>query len=296
MTDQHLNDETLSALLDDEESPTAETHLATCATCVRRLEELRAVSGWISQPPEPPDERTVDRAVARAVALAHPLQPGTAHGSSARRRIALGAVAAAVAAAVAVSVPMLSHNDPTKEQASSSDSVAPPAAATASESVGVVDGGFLELDATSDLRGPVQAALTPVPVDRRYAGEPAGGATSESLSKAPVPDRDAVPAAGGGAAATGGGSAADNPTNSERLSLAIAEAHARCEPLVRRDDPRLEAMRYRANATFAGQNAIVEVFVLANPHARAATARLDLRAYVLAPLDCRILSVQSFDL
>ncbi len=286
MTDQHLNDETLSALLDDEESPTATTaattHLAACATCVGRLEELRAVSGWISQSPEPPDERVVDRSVAKAVALAHPVRARTGRGYDARRRIALGAVAAAVAVAVAVAVPTLSRHDPPREQASSNGSI------TNESQVDVVDGGFLELDATSDLRGPVQAALAPVPADPQSTDKSAAKAPNELRSETPAPVEGAVPTAGNAA----GSHAAD----SARSSADPSNAHARCEPLIRRDDPRLEALRYRANATFAGQSAIVEVFVLANPDTQAAAARLDLRAYVLAALDCRILSVQSFDL
>ena len=62
----HLDDEILSAVRDGEQA--APDHLASCADCRSRLEELDRVAAFVAAPPEPPSSGHRDTHVAAALA------------------------------------------------------------------------------------------------------------------------------------------------------------------------------------------------------------------------------------
>ena len=100
MRGEHL-DELISALLDDELSPSEEAdaydHLASCPRCAAELADVRVARNWVRSLPavDPPFgffERIVFDASPKPVPARPPL----------RRRVAVGALAASAAAALAL--------------------------------------------------------------------------------------------------------------------------------------------------------------------------------------------------
>lgn len=100
----HLDDEALSAALDDDMEPVAEAHLAACAVCSRRRDQLAVARSAIATATvEPLDELTRHRLMSRALteAGAKPTSQRWSH-----RTVLVGSIAAALIAALAA-VPLL---------------------------------------------------------------------------------------------------------------------------------------------------------------------------------------------
>lgn len=315
MTNNHLTDEILSALLDNENSSdsvahVSDAHLANCTICTTRLEELRTVSEWVATSLPTTNQQRMEQTIAATLSHAASEKPLKSGRNFVRRRWMAAGAAAAIIAAGAIAIPSLSRNESRNNQASL------PLATPGSSQI--INGGHLILDATTDLRIPIQTALAPSPTDAKEQSGAAGnrqlndsnlesGKTTESGSSAESSDTTPTTAPSPAAASSPNEAAPPSAGLSRDASesgfpFVTSEPHARCEPLIRKDDKRLGALLYRASADFVGEQAIVEVFAL-SPHdgksaadEKVAKSSLDLRAYVLAASDCRVLSAQSFDL
>lgn len=149
MTD-HADDETLSAFLDGEAAP---GHLAGCAACQARVEELRAAASAVGSPVPAPDPARREAAI--ALALGADLAAGPA-----RRRLPLWLGAAAALLAVLAFVPLLTRggNDggrpgrtaapPAAESKAAADSASGSATALAAPAP-IPLGALGEVDATT---------------------------------------------------------------------------------------------------------------------------------------------------
>lgn len=275
MTEPHLDDESLSAFLDGDDSAVA--HLAGCATCRARRDALDAARRAVAAPPPPAPAAAADRAVAAAMAafdagrptapvvpLARPAgSPGTprrAHAAPRRRRgvpaWAFG-IAAAVAA-VAVAVPVLTRDTSSRD---ASRTAAGPA--TTVPSGPVIDAG--DLGDQSD-----QLAL----------GRIVTGALGKSAAEAPAAaDRSAAPEAGFAASTTAQqASPAPSPA---------ATAGTDCERIVRSDyGSGLGALEYRATLRWQGTPAALYAYTLTGTDKH--------RVFVMSQAGCRLLVVQGF--
>jgi hypothetical protein len=90
--DEHLDDEVLSSILDDElDDASALDHLDGCDRCEGRLDALRNATALVAFPPPPPDDLLARRQVAAAIAAA---QATNRPKPSDRRSWQLGAAAA----------------------------------------------------------------------------------------------------------------------------------------------------------------------------------------------------------
>jgi hypothetical protein len=90
--DEHLDDEVLSSILDDElDEASALDHLDGCDRCEGRLDALRNATALVAFPPPPPDDLLARRQVAAAIAAA---QATGRPKPSDRRSWQLGAAAA----------------------------------------------------------------------------------------------------------------------------------------------------------------------------------------------------------
>lgn len=98
MSTSHPSDEELSAHLDGE-APEVGAHVATCAACRSRLDDLRRAAALVGAPPPPAAEWARDDAIARALA--------DRGGDARRRRLTLFAAAAAVVVASGIATPLL---------------------------------------------------------------------------------------------------------------------------------------------------------------------------------------------
>ncbi len=264
MTNNHLEDETLNALLDNEPVSVSVEHLDNCAECADRLEALRLVSNWVASPVALPDSGRIAHDISRALAS---VDSDTSRSIGRRawpRWVVYGAAAGVVAIAVASAIPLLSNDDQ------------PNKLATSGKAVNVIEGTHLELEATSDLRVPIREALFPQVSEL--------SADSSAKSDERYGEGPAAPNALSGSNVSG-----------TQATLDLAKVHSACEPIIRNQDKRLGLLRYKSSASFAGEAAIVEVFTL-KPKNEGASGTLDLRAYVLAVSDCRVLNVQSFNL
>lgn len=101
----HLDDETLSGLLDGEPAPAA-GHLAGCAACRARQAQLAEARQAVAAPLESLDELTRRRLLSTAVAAGHSPAPIRWY----RRPAVIGGIAAA-AAAMLLAVPVLNSLD-----------------------------------------------------------------------------------------------------------------------------------------------------------------------------------------
>lgn len=285
MTNNHLDDETLNALLDNEPVSGSVEHLDNCAECADRLEALRLVSNWVASPVALPDSGRIAHNISRALASVDTDTLRSVGRRAWPRWVAYGAAAGVVAIAVASAIPLLSNDDRQRPVATGM-------------AVNVVEGTHLELEATSDLRVPVREALLPEVSATSSADSAAKSVerydddsfSSENGTSIPgdahegtlSPPTQLSPAAGAPAYA--------------QVADDFAKAHSDCEPAIRNQDKRLGLLRYKSSASFGGEAAVVEVFTLLKSKNKEASATLDLRAYVLAVSDCRVLNVQSFNL
>lgn len=269
MTNNHLDDETLNALLDNEPVLGSVEHLDNCAECADRLEALRLVSNWVASPVALPDSRRIAHDISRALASVDPDTSRSVGRRAWPRWVAYGAAAGVLAIAVASAIPLLSNDDQ------------PDKLAATGNAVNVIEGTHLELEATSDLRVPIREALL----------QQASQSSADSASKSAERYGDALE--GSGSPPTQLSPAAGAPA---LMAVDFAKAHSACEPAIRNQDKRLGLLRYKSSASFGGEAAVVEVFTLLKSKNKEASATLDLRAYVLAVSDCRVLNVQSFNL
>lgn len=192
MTDAHLDDEAISAVLDGEATPEEAAHADACASCSVRLTELRDASLLVGAPVPPPDPGRRDAAVAAALGAL----PATV--TPIRRRVPpawLGVAAAMVIAVTALVLVNRNGDDAQEKQAASgaaiaaatttapsqelhADAAAPFATTTAASPV---NGGDLGDVSTIDLEQAVRDAVgREAATDQSTAasGSSSGGATS----------------------------------------------------------------------------------------------------------------------
>lgn len=291
MTDEHLSDDALSALLDEEENPgvaaVSHDHLESCVMCSSRFAALKDAAQWIGQPVTPVDELAVERAVSRALDVARE-ELDKHHRSLVQqlaRRPAAIATVAAVAATIGIIAPRILSDDTADQQASSRSS-----ASYSTTADDVVEGEFLRLNATSDLREPLRNALDPSRVNDEGGASAVGGeaeVTNESAEE-PVPSSPGL------------NNASESMKAPRRYSANLGDTQKRCEPFARAHEERLGKLRFRAQAVFDDAEAVVMAFDIAPTSSSDAnknpTSQFNLRAYVMSASDCRVLSVQSFAL
>jgi hypothetical protein len=249
----HLSDELLSAHLDGAD---AGPHLAACAECRARLDELAAAAAAIATPPALPAASVVDAAVAHAL---------DAEERSSRRPLVV-ALAAAVLVVLGVMGAMVGGDEerPSESDTALSGRVADENGTTAaadSETSGVAFGGDLgELDDPRELADRVRADIEPPP-------------TTTSMATAD------------GGAIGGGGSAA--------LQTSKARTNARdpyCEQAVAEELGRgLGSLVYRATLRWNGTPAVAVAYRPAD-----AGGALDHRLFVLSVDGCEVLVAQMF--
>jgi hypothetical protein len=114
MDTSHLDDDALSASLDDAlEDAAGQSHLAGCAICAARRDQLAAArSALAAAPVEPVDELTRRRLVTTALAEAGP----AAHRKAWYQRPALAGGVAAVLLALIAAVPFVTGGDNSGDQ------------------------------------------------------------------------------------------------------------------------------------------------------------------------------------
>ncbi|HZQ76457.1 MAG TPA: hypothetical protein VFE55_03945 [Acidimicrobiia bacterium] len=219
---EHLDDETLSALLDgDAAGASADAHLAACERCSARRGELAAArSALAAAPVEPLDELARRRLVAAALRAA-----GTAGADGAgadgagadgtapagrsrwapRHRAVIGS-AAAVLLLVLVGVPFVVGRHGSAKQADTSLSAEAPLAAPAGPAAGPFLGDLGDLTDHDRLR----LSLSGVSAD---SASGTGAVAGAARSAAPVgaPPAAPAPAAAGAAGSTAGGTAKSVP-------------------------------------------------------------------------------------
>jgi hypothetical protein len=190
MSDDHLTDEVLSAVLDGEATPAEARHASSCAMCGLRLAELQQAASLIGSPVPPVDPARRDAAIAAALAArAVPME-------SRRRRLPTWALgAAALVLAVLALVPLvMSGDDDDADMAAD----APEMSLRADDSAGSTGGGSAGPVALGDLGAVdgtvlaerVQGALAVPAADTTAADEttsaaPAAGAAQESAEAVP---------------------------------------------------------------------------------------------------------------
>lgn len=167
MSDEHLTDEVLSAVLDGEATPGEGRHASTCPACGQRLAELQEAASVIGSPVGPVDPARRDAAIAAALAArAVPLE-------SRRRRAPTWALgAAALVLAVLALVPLVLGGD---DEEADMAADAPEMSMRADAGAGSAPGGAVGPLALGDL-GPVDGDLLAERV-RGALVAPAAGAT-----------------------------------------------------------------------------------------------------------------------
>ena len=285
MNSAHLDDETLSAVLDGEADETARTHVAGCGVCAARVAEFRSIAAAIGAATESPSGL---REAAIRAALLEAAPPEDAKPSSldlgrerVRRRslrsrpplVTLGwAGIAAAVVALLVAIPALLGSGRSK-------------------------GGGVAATATAPLRGPAQTAAgadlpatTPsqggslshadgVAANRTASATPAdlGAQTNQSVLANVLHAALAAPAPGApvgpsNAFATSNGSSTTTnaPTTSPALGSASPQAAVvtRCSPVAATDNsvPTTAKPVYVGLLDWKGTAAAVYVFVSGNHH------------------------------
>lgn len=244
----HLDDETLSALLDGEVDAEDRDHARGCERCALRLQQLQDGSRAVAAPPPPPSPERREAMIAAALATASPPHgagpPGAPPSAPAPRRTPAPAArgrwlaAAAVVAALTVAVPVVrSQLGPDADQQlaagdpSASTTSVPTGDAPAAQSIhhlGEIDLGSLRADP------PTLAELQGGPVPQHADGyaeatPSAPGAAGSRRAEQAAPAGEAAPLAGG----------------------------STCEATVRRRHPEAGRLAYAAGATVDGAPAEV---------------------------------------
>lgn len=268
MTNDHLDDEAISAYLDGEATSDEAAHLDRCDACGARLGALRAAASAIGAPVPSIDPAQRDRAIEEALRAADTapsnVTPLRARHSPAVRWLPAAAAIVAVLALVPVLGDLGSSDsddmtaagggDATEEQEQfAADDGAGSAAMQAPGSV-TVDAGDVGAVAAGDVRGLVEGALDL-------------SATSEQRAAA---EEDAAAPAAGGAGGGGGGEAAPEASSTEAVP-------APCEERARTDFDDLAALRYRAVGTIDGTDVSILAFDLVadEPRLRVLALSLD---------------------
>lgn len=254
MTERHLDDEALSAVLDGEATDDDALHADGCGVCGARLAALREATLLVRTPVAPASDAEREAAIAAAMAAA----PATVVPFRSRRRTMpawLGAAAAVVVAAGSVALLAQRGDDDDRGDQStaleSSDAFDEDAMATLAAPP-TVDGGDIGAVEDLDLRAVVEAGTA-----ARASVSGTGG--------------DAGPAAGGGAE-----SSADDGAPA-------------CEDEVRAGDPELGPLLFRAVGTYDDEAVTVLAFEAATEE-----GGLDRRVYVVATDGCAIRTFLTF--
>jgi hypothetical protein len=205
----HLDDETLSALLD---SGDEHGHLAACERCSARLAELAGARAALAAAPvEPLDELARRRLVATAVRAAGEGGPagdaGVAAGSgrsgwAQHHRAVLGS-AAAVLLLVLVGVPFVVGRNGTTKQADKALSAQAPLAAPAQSAAGPFLGDLGDLTDHDRLRLRLSGVAADASAGSALAAGPAEPGPSPAAASAPTggtPVPAGTPTGSGGAA------------------------------------------------------------------------------------------------
>ena len=184
MSDEHLTDEVLSAVLDGEATPAEARHAGSCAMCGLRLAELQQAASLIGSPVPPVDPARRDAAIAAALAArAVPLE-------SRRRRLptwALGAAALVLAVLALVPLVMSGGDDDDADMAAD----VPEMSLRADDSAGSTGGGSSGPVALGDLGAVDGTALA-----ERVQGALAVPAADATAADGADPTTSAAPAAG----------------------------------------------------------------------------------------------------
>ena len=292
MTEPHLDDDQISALLDGEADSGAGAHLSVCPSCRSRSESFDAVRRALAVPPPPAPPAVADRAVSaamgawddqRAGGVVVPMPPLHQRPPTRRPRVprwAMAVAAAGVAAAVAVPLTVTGDGGRRGDQTASAPTERAGDERTANatadgDSVPVVGG---DLGDQSDpetlgqvvrqaLSGPAASESAPPIVD---GSDSATGGRSTSLPAATAArDGSGRPAP---TAQFGGG---PPPCTAEVASTYGAG---------------LGALVYSASLRWKGTPAVL----LAYQAADAREAGLGHRGFVMALDGCRLLVVQAF--
>ncbi len=268
MDTSHLDDDSLSAALDGALDDPGRSHLAGCATCAARRDQLAAAQAALAGAPvEPVDELTRRRMIAVAVAEAGPaaVRPRPWYQSPALA----GGVAAAILALFAA-VPFV-----TGSRSSSGDEQAATMALDAA--AGEFLGDLGDLSDPSALRGRLAASrsLLSENAAKSAAGESADtGAASGGTAESPAAVSSPEPVAGRPEATppaaplpTPGGAPADsyatdeadaaNRQSADGLDRAVADACARTLAGQQARGGTLVAV---ATGSYRGSPAVVAVF------------------------------------
>jgi hypothetical protein len=260
-TFDHLDDETLSALLDTpagEGPERAAAHLPTCDRCAGRQAELRAAQAALATAPvEALDELTRRRLVAAAL-QATEAGPAVASGAMVRsagrgrwsqRHPALIGSVAAVLLGLLVGVPFVVGDDAGSDRALSAQ-----APELRDESAGTFLGDLGDLADQDGLRlrlsGGESATDTYAYAPAEPGPSPAGGAASPA---APVPA--AAPTGGGlagssarTASPTAADTTADGSAAKAQAATEAADTASNAEPFSSRPDARRDSDRDRVDA------------------------------------------------
>lgn len=266
MTNDHLDDEAISAYLDGEATSTEVAHVEGCDVCGARLEVLRLAAAAIGAPPPPPDAAARDAAVAAAVGRARkPSAKKAAERSNVvplHRRVPPQWLAAVAAAVVVVAlIPLLGGigggddadmnaaggGDRADELESSADEAAGSGPTSLSARAVTVDGGDVGSVGVADVRRLVE----------------------EAVASSPAADEQRAQEEGDDSGTGRGGEAA--PVDGQ-----ASAAPAPCEEEARADFDSVGALRYRAVGNLQGVDVSILAFDLIGDEPRVLVLALTL--------------------
>lgn len=283
MTEPHLDDEAISAVLDGEGTADEATHVSSCAECSARLATLREASALVGGPVEPLDAARRDAAIAAAIAAS----PADVVSLAARRRRRqqvpawLGAAAAVIVAVVAIGALARTGDDDDADMAASggddttsaemtvADDAGDDLSILAAPAVGPVEGGDLGAIEDVDLGAELERAMA-----RRESADADSGAGAGATGEAEE-SADATPAT--------------TTTASAQSAAGTAANGSSCEDPVRVGDPELGALVYRASGTYDGEPVAVLGFDVLRDD-----GTVDRRVYVVAVADCAVRRVETY--
>lgn len=176
MTDStHLDDDTLSAIVDGEGSPDDLAHIASCEACEARVGARRAAAQLVATPVPPVADAEREDTIRAALAA-----PSNIVSLAPRRRVPAWLGAAAAVATLAAGATILANRDGSRPSPSAARATSEDSGATADRSVGAlaapvgdaaVDGGDLGDVKDADLRARIDGALN---ASQQRAAAPSG--------------------------------------------------------------------------------------------------------------------------
>jgi hypothetical protein len=261
MSDMHLDDETLSAVLDGEGTPAESAHADSCAACGTRLGALRDASVLVRSPVAAAPDAQRDAAIAAALGAA----AAPSNVVPLRRRtppVWLAAAAAAVLAVVGIAVFVPRGDDDSAPTAAgdADDSTAGAVSdefATSMAQAGIDGGDLGEIDPAS-LRETIEAALS-------GGGAGTTRAADEAVTTTAADGAESAP------------------------SIMAAPLPPPCESELRASNDLLGPLVYHATGTIRGEPQVVLVFEVT-----AEDGSVDRWVYVAATADCAIRNQQTF--